>query len=113
MLSMRLIINFFLNYTEKASIIDFAFIGLHSFCNQSGCHDLKNIHLRIVIITLRIVALLIIPAYGAVITSYLAVQIPRIPFSNLDEFIEDKGYVLAMYRSRFLKYYYGVFIDVF
>lgn len=109
LLLMKKILEMYTIKHEKASGIDLAFAGLDLFCNQNGCEEFNNFNFKILLITFRIVALLILPAYGAVVTSYLAVQIPKIPFRNLDEFItENKGYVLALYRSRFVKYYFEV-----
>lgn len=89
---------------ERASMVDLAFLGLETFCNQMGYENLNDIKFKIVSITLQITALFMIPAFGAEITSYLTVAVPQIPFNNLDEFIANGEYIMMVREGSFLRY---------
>lgn len=93
---------------EKVSTVEIAFIGLDSLSYQNGNSEFDKTYLRIVIFVLRLMAMLIIPAYNAVITSYLAIRKPEIPFTNLEEFIDDGRYLLAMPFQSFTYFYFKV-----
>lgn len=88
--------------------VDIIFIGLDSFCNQDSGLDLKRLNFRIIIITIRFLALFIIPAYGAVITSFLAVKIVQMPFRNLEEFVKNGKYLILLESPSFIKNYFSV-----
>lgn len=80
-------------------LIDDAFISFESFCNQNGSDDVKNISSRIICIALRMTSMVLTLSFGAVITSFFSAQIPKVPFSDLQEFFQNGEYKLEIYRG--------------
>lgn len=80
------------NPTKTRLFIDNIFLALESFCNQCGSDNIENISSRIICILLRATALTLIGVYGAIITSFLSVQIFQPPFTNKKEFLANKEY---------------------
>lgn len=94
---------------ENVSLIDFAFLAFESFCNQFGFgKDFKKYSLRILNFTFKLTALIIVPAYGGDLTSYLAIKLPKIPFNNLEEFVKNGRYILLYHKGHFLKRHFAV-----
>ena len=83
-------------------------MGIETFCNQCGNDDINNISMRIICISLRATALIFIGAYGATITSYVAVEIIQPPFTNAKEFVENGQYKLETVQSGHLHVYLNV-----
>ena len=81
---------------KKRNFVDDLFLGLESFCNQSGNDEIKTGYLRSISILLRLTAIMSIALYGATITSYLAVETFKPPFTNLDEFMINGEYRLLL-----------------
>ena len=83
--------------TERGrNYVDNLFLTLENFCNQSGNDNLRNTSIRIICISTRIAALITAISFGAVITSFFAVEIPEIPFTNLEEFVQNGHYKLVL-----------------
>ena len=68
------------------------------FCNQSNEEGNETNSLKIVLLMMNILGFVIVNSFGAVITAFLSVKIPIIPFNNLEEFGKDGGYILQLYR---------------
>lgn len=88
-----------LNEAKKIDFVDAAFLSIETFYTQCGNDKIESFSLRLISITLRITAIIVIACYGAVITSFLAVKIPKIPFKNVHEFLENGEYRLALRSS--------------
>lgn len=80
-----------------------------SYCGQNCNSDIENIYLRIIYILPQTIAIIITASFGAVITSFLAVEILQVPFTDMEKFAENGQYKLILYRGNFLaKYFYMV-----
>lgn len=84
---------------NQTHLIGIIFIGLETLCNQRGSEEIKNISIRIICFLLRIITIFSISAYGADITSYLAIRNSQAPFSNLTEFLKTNEYKLVIDNS--------------
>lgn len=92
-----ILISQFMNYRdEERTLTDDIFLIIESLCNQSGNDKIKSIFMRIMSIGSRMVAIIFMGAFSAVITSFLTVEIPQIPFSNLEEFVENGRFKLIL-----------------
>lgn len=69
-------------------------------------HD--SITFRLATIAYRIVTMVIVPAYSATITAYLAVRIPIIPFRDLKGFVKNGEYRLGVIPTRYPYKYFMV-----
>lgn len=85
----------------KNPIISNLFIGFEILCNQKGSKDEENVSFRIVKLMFRIIAIFLTASYGADIISFLAIKIPEIPFTNLDEFFKINDYHLIANSDNF------------
>ena len=83
---------------DKRSFTDNLFIGFEVLCNQNGNEEINAISSRIVCIALNIPAIVILTAFSAIITSYLAVETFDPPFKNMKEFMENGRYKLQIYE---------------
>lgn len=81
---------------KKRCFVDNLFFVFEFFCNQNGNEVMENIFIRIVALGMSIIGLVLVNSFGAVITAYLAVEIPKIPFIDFDQFVENGQYQLAM-----------------
>lgn len=63
---------------------------------------------KILVFMLRFTAIFITAAYSARIISFLALQIPNIPFTNLDEFLKNGEYAFAKTPGNFSGFYLEV-----
>lgn len=97
---------------KKFSAIDLVFIGLDHICNQNGARDFKKIQFRIACYTIRILAMFVVPAYSAIIISFLAISVLKIPFRNLEEFKMDGRYKLLVPIGSYMDYYFKVIIII-
>lgn len=87
-------------------LIDDLLIGLETFCNQNGISfDYKNISLKILYMLLRNISYIALVSFGAVITSFLAVEIPKIPFQTVDEFVQNGKYQLLVLNASYVHLY--------
>lgn len=59
----------------------------------------RTITFKIVLFALRFTAMFIIASYEAVILSFLTVQLPEIPFTNIEEFAKNKEYQLNSFNE--------------
>ena len=98
------------NPQRQRNSVDNLFLTFETICNQSGNDKMENISLRMICIALRMVAFIITAHFGAVITSFLAVEIPRIPFKNLEGLIVNNEYKLALpdFNEEFRTNYFQV-----
>lgn len=80
--------------SSKRYLIDNLFLELESFCNQCGNDFIDNSSLRLICILLRLISLTSIALYGAIITSFFALEIVDPPFTNLEEFVANGEYRL-------------------
>lgn len=69
---------------------------------------MENTSLRILSLGMSILGMVIINSFGAVITAFLAIQIVEIPFTNLEEFLENGKYKLGVDGQDFLYTYLKV-----
>ena len=83
-------------------------MGMEVLCNQCGNDRMENIPLRIVNIVLRLTALIMLSAYGAIITSFMTVKTIEIPFSNLEEFLQNGKFKLKTSEFSLLHIMIGV-----
>ena len=98
---------------EKRNFVDSLFLAIESFCNQCGNDYLENVSIRIVSMLLRLFGILSIGLYGAIITSFLAVEIPRPPFTTLQGFIDNGQYKFEIYEnSSLLAYLRASILDI-
>lgn len=78
----------------RGKIINFGFFL------TGGDDDPQNFSLRLVTIAMRIVALFIVPAYTGALLSFILTPSIKLPFENVQEFVEDgtykAGYVHSM-----------------
>lgn len=88
--------------------VDNLFAIFECLCSQDGGEDFKKISSRIVSIFMRFLAIMVIGSFGAVITSYLAVEIPEIPFKNLEEFDRHGRYQLITVKSDYTEVFFNV-----
>lgn len=81
-----------------------------TFCNQSTNDTTQNAYLKIISVFSQILALIITSSFGAVIASFVAVENLEVPFTNIEEFVQNGEYKLALYRDTFLdqRYFYEV-----
>lgn len=95
--------------SENVSYLDLAFLGFESMCIQMGVkEDFRNKSFRILSITFQATALFLVPAYGAVIISFLTVRKPDVPFRNVEEFVENGQYVLGVHNVVIMNTYFQV-----
>lgn len=85
--------------SNKRFLIDDLFLGLESFCNQCGNDFIENFSLRLICIALRLISLASIAFYGAIITSFFAVEVVEPPFTNLEEFVANGEYRLILEKD--------------
>lgn len=101
-----------LKIKEKASFIDNIFSTIESFCGQGSNGDVESLYLKIVSILSQMVAIVITASFGAVITSFLTVEILQIPFTDIKEFADNGEYKLILYRGNFLDKYFQMVIII-
>lgn len=89
---LSVLIRVVLKEEDERGLVDQIFIGLETICNQCGNDQIKTIPLRTLSFSLRISSFIVLGSFGAVVTSYLTVKIPLIPFTNRDEFIRNGKY---------------------
>ena len=82
--------------SKKRCFIDDLFLGFETFCNQCGNEHIDSAYLRFECISLRFASIMSISLYGAIITSYFAVETYEPPFTNLEEFINNGEYRLLL-----------------
>ena len=80
---------------EKRHITDDIFIGLEYLCNQCGNDEIKNSSLRIASLFLRLIFVIAMASFGAVVTSYLAVKTPEVSFVDLQSFLQNGKYKIV------------------
>lgn len=78
--------------SKKRVFTDDLFLVLESFSNQCGNDDIQNFSLRCICIFLRFTALISMAVYGAIITSFFAVETFKVPFTNLEDFVVNGEY---------------------
>lgn len=95
--------------SDRRSLVDDIFIGFESISNQSGNDNVEKISCRIICISLRAASLFVLGSLGAVITSFLTVEIPQVPFTNLEEFSANGQYRVvtndAFVRDFFVRWF--------
>lgn len=90
---------------KKRFLIDNLFLALETFCNQCGNEVIETSPLRLIVISLRLIAIMSIAMYGAVITSFFAIEIFKLPFTNLEELVNNGEYKFVVpYRDPFTFY---------
>ena len=73
--------------------------SLEAFTNQCSSPDPASLNLRVAILMSRVVAMFIVPAYGAGILFYILIPTIRLPFTNMKEFVEDGSYKIAFAKE--------------
>lgn len=63
---------------------------------------------RIARISVYAVTAVVFPAYSGFLVSYLTVHIPKIPFTDLESFVQDGSYKLTTLSFKYATYYYNV-----
>lgn len=95
-----------LKLKKAASAIDNTFLIFERLCNQSSNGKMKNYYLKLVCILSQMIALTITASFGAVITSYVAVETLQVPFTNIEEFVENGRYKFATKPESFVDQYF-------
>lgn len=85
----------FATYISKTFETENLFLVFEIFCNQSN-ENTDQFSLKIMFLLFNIIGLVIVSSFGAVITSFLSVEIPKIPFKDLDGFIRNGQYKLNL-----------------
>lgn len=92
--------------SKKKSLVDNIFLVFEILCNQSGNQD-TDTFMKIILLAMSITGIIIVNSFNSVITAFLAVEIPQIPFTNLDQFLQNGQYHLAIPHS-FTFFYFEV-----
>lgn len=85
---------------NRRNFVDNSFLTFENFCNQSGNDYMQNISLRIACLATRMNAFIIVSCFGAVVISYIAVEIPNVPFTNLEEFLQNGKFKLVLRKEK-------------
>lgn len=88
--------------------VDNLFLVFETFSNQIGNEDMKNISFRFFYLIISMVSIVVANSYAGIITAFLAIEIPEIPFRNFPEFIRNGQYQLAMNKDETLLFYLKV-----
>lgn len=78
---------------------------METLTNQSGNDEMDGTSLKVISISLRIIALAVVASFGAVITSYFSVKIAKPPFNNIDQFVTNGQYKAASYSYNHAFFY--------
>jgi hypothetical protein len=97
---LKMVLQKYTEETKGTASLTYLYFGLEAMCNQSSGAELKNVSFRIASFSLRIISILSIAAYGAVITSFLTIKIPKEPFSNASEFRYVDQHNLTVEREK-------------
>ena len=104
-----IIFHLFKEKSEERSFTDNIFLIFESFCNQTGNDKMENIFLRIISLESRMIAIILMATFSAVITSFLTLEIPEIPFHNFQQFVRNGQFKLILSkRSPFYLYFITV-----
>lgn len=65
-----------------------------------GCSHTPNyLSHRIIFLFIFLVPAVLFPAYSAVLTSFLTIDVPKQPFRNLEELSQSKTYKLGVHNT--------------
>lgn len=98
--------------SKNRSLVDNVFLVFELFCSQTGNEEMETISLRIVGLSMGIIGMVIVNSFGAVITSFIAVHNFEIPFTNLDQFLENGQYKLMTDDLDFMYNYLKVLTNL-
>lgn len=109
-----IMMSFLKKHKQNFVFIDNLFVTFDCFCNQGKylfpasfkmnfkvltlfADGSQNIIFKTLIFSFRFLALFITAAYSAIILSFLTVQITKIPFRNVEEFMNNGKYELSSF----------------
>lgn len=68
---------------------------------------MENAYIKIICLISQFMAIIITGAFGAVIASFVAVEIVQEPFTNMDEFVKNGQYKLQVFPHTFGELYFN------
>ena len=84
---------------ENRNFPDNLFLCLEFFCGQCGNDNIENPSLRLISLALLLNTLMATCFYGAVVTSFFAVEMFQPPFTNLEDYLAHAGEYKIMRRT--------------